>query len=159
MPTPTYIPLANITLGSSASTVTFSSIPATYRDLVVVFQHTGSASVADLVLQFNSDSGANYTRVVMYGNSAGTGSVAGTSQAISAVYGAKIQFGTVNIMDYSATNKHKTYLTRSGNAEQSEVGAYASRWANTAAITSILLAPNSGTLSSGSTFALYGIAS
>jgi len=159
MPTPTYDLIASTTLAAATSEVVFGSLPQTYRDLIIVVMHTGSASVADFVAQFNSDSGTNYTRVLMFANSAGTGSVTGTSQAIAGIYGAKIQTTIINIMDYSATDKHKTYLTRSGNAEQSEVAAYATRWANTAAITSILFAPNSGTLSAGSTFNLYGVIS
>ena len=44
MPTPTYTPLATVTLGTSAASVTFSSIPATYRDLILIFDGTGSGS-------------------------------------------------------------------------------------------------------------------
>jgi hypothetical protein len=36
MPTSTYVALATTTLGATAASVTFSSIPATYRDLLLV---------------------------------------------------------------------------------------------------------------------------
>jgi hypothetical protein len=64
-------------------------------------------------------------------------------------------FSILQIMDYSATDKHKSALTRTTHTSQSVVEALASRWANTAAITS--LAVSGGTFNVGSTFALYGI--
>jgi hypothetical protein len=68
----------------------------------------------------------------------------------------------LNFLDYSATDKHKTTLTRSGYSDLSSVAtveATAIRWANTAALTSIVFSTNVGSFSTGSTFALYGIAS
>ena len=160
MPTSTYTALANITLGSSASSVTFSSIPATYRDLRIMIAGTTSGGV-NTVLRFNSDTGNNYTGVLMSGN--GSTATSGTYGAGSLLY-----FGAlwttvgntyVDIMDYSATDKHKTILGRHSNAAN-EAGAHAGRWANTAAITSVtVLTASAATYSSGTTFALYGIAS
>ena len=158
MPTPTYTPLATVTLGSSASSVTFSSIPATYRDLVVVGDYTGS-TIALVLMRFNGDTGANYSAVEMAGQSAGAISNTATNINFGAIYNANKTTITSQIMDYSATDKHKTVLRRYGNAAQSEVAAAAGRWANTAAITTIAVVCNSGTFSSGSTFNLYGIAS
>jgi hypothetical protein len=61
-------------------------------------------------------------------------------------------------MDYSATDKHKTVISRFGSAAR-ETQATASRWANTAALTSINFFQESGgvTFSTGSTFSLYGV--
>ena len=63
------------------------------------------------------------------------------------------------IMDYSATDKHKTVLVR-GNYDQPSVGrfveAQASRWANTAAINSIAVSSTSN-LGVGSRIDLYGV--
>jgi hypothetical protein len=59
-------------------------------------------------------------------------------------------------MDYSATDKHKTVLVRS-NAASTGVEAIAQRWASTAAITSILVFPSTGSWAAGGTFSLYGI--
>lgn len=158
MPTPTYIALANITLGSSASSVTFSSIPATFRDLVLVSQNSMTTS-ASLFVRFNNDAGANYTAVRMF-NTGGGSTASDTSAPAEIGYNTTTNIGIANIMDYSATDKHKTYLTRWGNADgTSYVQAYAARWANTAAITTVNIAPSSGLISAGSTFALYGIAS
>jgi hypothetical protein len=161
MPTPTYTPLATVTLGSSASSVTFSSIPATYRDLILIHssKHTfaGSTSVRDSGIRFNSDSGSNYLRVNMDSKiDSGTA----TETSIALIYGrvdGNFVPGIVQIMDYSATNKHKTVLYRSGAAND-YVYAQAARWANTAAVTTITIAPSgSFQIIAGSTFALYGV--
>jgi hypothetical protein len=160
MPTPTYTPLATRTLTGSAASVTFSSIPATYRDLVLVIESQGTTT-QDHRIRFNADSGSNYSRVSMSGNTtaavgaAGTGTegvisswaFATTSQAILIA---------VQIMDYSATDKHKTALVRSNNPA-SGVEAHAVRWASTAAVTSILVFPSTGSWATGGVFSLYGV--
>lgn len=155
MPTSTYIGLANLTLSSSASSVTFSSIGQGFKDLVLVGDYTGS-TIALVILRFNGDS-SNYTLVDMFGNSSGRGSNLSTSQNFGAIYNTNRMMSKVQIMDYSATDKHKTSLARNDNAGQGETSAYFARWAGNAAITSISLTCNSGTFSSGSTFSLYGI--
>jgi hypothetical protein len=163
MPTPTYIPLATVTLGSSASSVTFSSIPATYRDLILVMNSKVVSSTASVRARFNGDSGSNYPRVAMSGDGSRTLSVADT-QSFASISGATsvsdaFSYNSVTqIMDYSATDKHKTVLSRANNTSN-EVSAIASRWANTSAITSVEVFVSSGSYDTGSTFALYGIAS
>ena len=159
MPTPTYTALANITLGSSASSVTFSSIPATYRDLVLVLAGTISASNG-MYLRINGDTGANYTAVYAYGN--GTLAISDTALVFNGLYAGNFTTTITNsvnqIMDYSATDKHKTMIQR-GNDSAALTIMTAARWANTSAITSVQVMPSSGTLSTGFTASLYGIAS
>jgi hypothetical protein len=161
MGTTTYTPLANITLGSSAASVTFSSISQAYRDLVLVVKPIASTGT-NMLIRFNSDSGSNYYRLGMYGDGSSTGSFSETNTEVrSGAYSypdttANFQ-DILNIMDYSATDKHKTTLSRLGIASAG-VETYATRWANTAAITSIAFTLSSGTYSAGSSFALYGIA-
>jgi hypothetical protein len=159
MPTGTYTPLANVTLGSSAASVTFSSIPATYRDLIVVVNGGGGDNV---FLAINGDTtDANYSAVQM----SGSGSVA-DGGAVPSFYNRILNnwgFMTNNLntnyivqfMDYSATDKHKTYLSRSNNAANG-MTALAGRRANTAAITSVGILSSASFLT-GSTFALYGV--
>jgi hypothetical protein len=155
MPTPTYTPLANLTLGSSASTVTFSSISQAYRDLILVFSGTTSVDT-QIRVRFNSDSGSNYSWVQMFGNGSVAGSVSGTDTSLRGTnFNTVVGQNTVQIMDYSATDKHKTVLIR--RSRDTDTIAAAERWANTAAITTITLVTNSGTYNSGTTFALYGI--
>jgi hypothetical protein len=65
----TYEPIATTTLGSAASSITFSSIPATYTDLrLSVTTADAGATATYLALQFNSDTGANYSRTRITGN-------------------------------------------------------------------------------------------
>jgi hypothetical protein len=165
MPTPTYTPLANITLGSTATSVTFSSINQSYRDLIIVF--TGSINTADRLgsIRFNADSGSNYSRVQMVGTGSTTSSGTLTGTATDFYYSGSANQQTdsiISIMDYSATDKHKSILSRS-NVPSERTFANANRWANTAAITSIQLLPTTtafsanGSFNIGSTFALYGI--
>lgn len=166
MPTPTYTPLANITLGSSASSVTFSSISQAYRDLVLVMQVKTSA-VCNVYLRPNNDTTtANYSYVNMGGFGSGSGSSGsnsgGYSGAILTAYSTPDATtwwdNKTDLMDYSATDKHKTLLTRNGDAAEAVV-AIASRWASTSAMTSLVITTgDSNTFSAGSTFALYGIA-
>jgi hypothetical protein len=170
MPTPTYTQLATVTLGTAASSVTFSSIPATYRDLVLVA--TARSTIADtvdyLTPRVNGDSGANYNQAFMFGdpnNVANGGSNSNqTFQADVLVPGNTaasgiFAVGIFQFMDYSATDKHKTTLSRGNQIGYPE--ARVARWANTAAITSIVLALPyvSAQIAAGSTFNLYGIAS
>jgi hypothetical protein len=153
MPQPTYTPLATVTLGSSASSVTFSSIPATYRDLVL----TVSSPTANVLARFNGDSTAHYSRVTMSGNGSTATSASTTADTALFLTAGSGGFCVAQIMDYSVTNKHKTALRRRNDAT-SVLDASAIRWPNTSAITSLALAAASGDLASGSTFNLYGIA-
>ena len=154
MPTPTYTPLATVTLGTTAASVTFSSIPATYRDLILV--HNGALTNTDnIVWRANGDTGSNYSIVQALGVSSGAVSNQ-TASRTSGLAGSSYTQQSANItqwLDYSATDKHKTSLGRA-NSPTSEVGMSASRWANTAAITSLTLL---GAFASGNTFALYGV--
>jgi hypothetical protein len=157
MPTPTYTPLATVTLGSSASSVTFSSIPATYRDLVVVFNGTVSTA-GDLYMTLNSDTtNANYSFVRMVGSATATSQTEATREIALTYTDRNVHI--IQVMDYSATDKHKTSLSRS-NGPANVVAAYASRYASTSAITSVGFTINGGhNFETGATFALYGIAS
>ena len=156
MPTATYTPLANVTLSSSALNVTFSSIPATYRDLILVVE--GPANSGDFHLaRFNGDSGSNYPAVIAQGSGSAT-SVAGTNTGayLGDTAGSNRFFSYTSIMDYSATDKHKSVLNRTHYS--GVVTMTAARWANTAAITSMVVAiNNAASFSSGTTFSLYGV--
>ena len=161
MPTPTYTPLATVTLATTTSSVTFGSIPATYRDLILVcsFAYPGS-NASYVALRFNSDSGANYNRVQMEGNGSTTSAFSETGATAGFIFSGLLVSNptqvTSQIMDYSATDKHKTFLSR-GNSASAQVAALAGRWANTAAITSVQLIPSTNNFYTGTTIALYGV--
>ena len=159
MPTPTYTPLATVTLASTSSSITFSAIPATYRDLILIVNGKATAGGSACRLRVNADSGTNYTYVRMYGFSGGAGSDTNTQPFIDigAMSTSEGLLNITQIMDYSATDKHKTMLVR---AQESGLGAVlgtAGRWANTAAITSVNVYAGSDNFAIGSTFNLYGV--
>jgi hypothetical protein len=162
MPTPTYTPLATVTLGTSASSVTFSSIPATYRDLVFVMN--GSNSGNDYArYQFNGDTGSNYSVVDMGATANGSifsFSFTTNNPSVAGYTANQRYFGTLQIMDYSATDKHKPVLNQeTGNEGGLVLIRRATRWANTAAINSLRIFTTTGNINAGTTLSLYGIAS
>jgi hypothetical protein len=160
MPTPTYTPLATVTLGSTATSVTFSSIPATYRDLILVVNgKSGTGTETFLALRPNNDSG-NARRVFMFSDGSSVSSGAFTDALFIATLptsGSNNITSITNIMDYSATDKHKTMLMRASTAVN--ISAQSLRWASTSAITSIVLAVTTQSIGAGTTLSLYGIAS
>jgi hypothetical protein len=156
-----YTALANVTLGSNTSTVTFTSISQSYRDLVLVIEGRSTIS-ENPTMRFNADTGSNYPMVNMYG----TGSLARSAGSGSAYFfiGYGVTFESayrasaiINIMDYSATDKHKSVLIRDDNSVIA-TEAQAGRWASTAAVNSISCFFNFGAnWTTGTTFALYGV--
>jgi hypothetical protein len=164
--TPTYILLNQITLAANSVEVVFSGLPQNYADLVLVGNWANSGIGSAGRLQLNADAGSNYFGVWMTGfpaTSAGSGSE--SSQTSARIAGAS--FGpvttpsnivTLHFMDYSASDKHKTVISRYG-AGAGEVQATASRWANTSPVTTIRFFDILGqTFQAGATFSLYGIA-
>lgn len=160
----TYVALKATTVtGSPVGSVTLSSIPQGYTDLVLVIN--GSASGAsDVGLQFNSDTASNYSRTWLSGNgsSAFSGRASSVAFAKISAYGnmnTSFNFNAiVNIQNYSNTTTYKTILSRSNNASLG-TDAIVNLWRSTSAITSIYVySPDSQTFSVGTTFTLYGIA-
>jgi hypothetical protein len=159
----TYTPIASITLGADAASVTFSSIPQTYTDLVIVCNVSGSRATygGDFLARFNGDTGTNYSNTILRGNGSAASSARDTS-------GTEINYGVISptgnfgpavihIMNYANTTTYKTSLARTNDAGQS-TNICAGLWRSTAAITSILFYPGSSYVwKSGSTFNLYGI--
>jgi len=159
----THTPIATQTLASAASSVTFSSIPQGYTDLVLIANRL-SSSLDNLSMQFNGDTGSNYSFTVLYG----TGSTAGSARssntnnpyldyyaASESTFAAPV---ILNIQNYANSTTYKTTLARGSNASRG-VDATVMLWRSTSAITSILLKCHDGSnFTSGSTFSLYGIA-
>jgi len=162
----TYTPIASVTLGAATSSVTFSSIPQTYTDLILVNYFATTTVNEDAYVQFNSDTGSNYSRTHVRGN----GSTAGSGRASNQTYclidldssGSTLNSGLQTIthfMNYSNTTTYKTLLSRSGTLGGSYTGTtlLTGLWRNTNSITSILVGCTTNTFVVGSTFNLYGI--
>lgn len=160
-----YTAIASQTLTVAASSVTFSSIPQDFRDLVIVADSVadpaGNGSLVFPQLEFNGDTGNNYFLVQMFGDGSTffsgvqTANYLDLASATSTVRGV----GLAQIMDYSATDKHKSVLIR--NSQHSSLTAIAGRWANTSAITSLRVYSSfigSRQFNTGTVISLYGIA-
>lgn len=153
--TTAWVPLATTTLGSAASSLTFGSIPSGYRDLQISVKGKRSTDTGGVRVWANGDTTtSNYQRVVMYGN--GTDDIGFKNDEAELVYmDSNDTVFVIDVMDYSATDKHTTFITRSDEPAK-WVFAIAGRWKNTAAITSIQLASSSGDFVVGTTFSLWG---
>ena len=163
--------IATLTASGGETSLTFSSIPSTYKHLQlrgITRRADAGSTIATDNLQFNGDTGTNY----IYHNLTGNGTTAtatsggvGTSNivfsrgagatATAGIFGAVI----ADIHDYTSTTKNKTTrsftgfdLNGSGN-----IYLYSGLWLNTAAITSITIYPNGNTIAAGTTYSLYGI--
>lgn len=163
----TYTPIVTTTLSSSVNSYTFTSIPGTYTDLVIIANFTGSGSGNNLMMQVGNgsvDTGSNYSGTGMYGNGSSTASWRQSSvTAIQATYAIGLEatnVSTISLMNYANTTTSKTILNRSGGLSGTYNGTEAtvSLWRSTSAINTIkLYGLNSATITAGSTFTLYGI--
>lgn len=151
----TYTPIARTTLTTSGS-VTLSSIPAGYTDLVL--QISAQSTVTSyLGIRFNGDSGSNYSRTGLQ-DPGGGASFRQSNQTIAGVNGIRQgadSFGNISIYinNYSNTTTYKTFLYEGHEFNSvNEIGVCL--WRNTSAINSIFI---DGPFNSGSTFTLYGI--
>ena len=165
----TYEPIATTTLGSAAASYTFSSISGSYTDLVLVNNAITATANDNLVIQFNGDTGANYSATVL----SGTGSVANSNRQTSGNFSYITYYGyqstttpssnILSIQNYSNTTTYKTFLSRAGQTSTTitpGTDAIVGLWRSTTAITSITLKLAGGTnIASGSIFTLYGVKS
>jgi hypothetical protein len=171
MPNNTYVAINTVTLASAASSATFTSIPQTYTDLILVCNVGSQTTNAFPYLQFNGDTGTNYSFSQLYSNGSGAynSRVASTNQLFNSDVSMKQDAisanNTYHIMNYSNTTTFKTALSRQNTVNAADYnGALAAVgvWRNTAAITSIAVkATRGGTaynFMAGSTFTLYGVA-
>lgn len=155
----TYVALATNTLASVAASVTFSSISGAYTDLVLVMDGVSATGDAYPYINFNGDTGANYSGTTLYGD----GTSAGSSRRSDNNF---TYWGTtavtvrnndiIHIMNYSNSTTYKTMLIRANVSNTTN--AVVALWRNTAAITSVTVFAQYVNFAIGSTFTLYGIA-
>jgi hypothetical protein len=163
--------IATVTVGAGgAADITFSSIPATYTDLVVKLSSrsdTAASSVGNFV-QFNADtSTANYAFVQLVGDGSNAGSTSAATttgvlfQRNTGSIATANTFGNseMYIPNYTSAN-HKS-VSNDGVTENNATAAsavlVASLWKNTAAITSMKIFPGAGNFVQYTTATLYGI--
>ena len=155
----TYEPIATTTLASTVDNVTFTSIPTTYTDLVVVVSGGLNTLTNVSCITLNGDNGGNYSYTALRGN----GTVASSDRANNAVYSYGANFTTGrgvfiwHIMNYANTNVFKSILHR-GNDVSNQIAAIISVWRNTSAISTVRVDSGGARLFSINTsFTLYGI--
>ena len=162
----TYTPIATTTLGSAASSVTFSSISGSYTDLVVIINTGTTAGTGQpLRLQVNGDTTSNYSTTSLWGDGSSTGSARSSNTSMTDnIVGMDGNAGNYNqilhFMNYSNTTTYKTVLQRINRANASNFPATSAAvylWRSTSAINKIDIFPSTSTLLAGSTFTLYGI--
>lgn len=163
----TFIPIQTITTSTSPTSITFNSIPQTYKHLCLIGNLNNTAS-ANLKIAINSDTGTSY----LYGEilMAGTATMK-QYKSLASIYG----FGNsevwtsamsaleVWIPNYVTTSLQKPFLYRTSAMDYSSLGSQTStwgggQWTSTNAITSISIYTTSGTLSNGSNVTIYGLA-
>ena len=161
--TATYDSIATTTLSSAASSITFNSIPGTFTDLRLVIVCTTSAE-ANMCLQFNSDTGTNYSSTFLRGNGASATSArltnwdsvildtpTSTSTTVPHLF-------TADIFSYAGSTNKTVLGTEAADRNGSGgVNGSVNLWRNTAAITSIKIYGSGANLNSGTTATLYGI--
>jgi len=159
----TYDKIATQTLSSATATVTFSSISGTYTDLVLVIQTSVASGTVQNQIQFNGDTGNNYSATILTGN--GSAVISTRNSSVSQILLGFDDYNTtaigqmtiVNIQNYSNSSTYKTTIQRGSNANTG-VSASVGLWRNTATITSVLVKNSGGVnYAVGSTFTLYGI--
>lgn len=160
----TYTPISTTLLSSTSSSITFSSIPQTYTDLVLIMDIIGDNAYYPQI-RLNGDTGTNYSQTYFRGQSGSMTSNRASNQSWlyvtgSALYGiSNYQLGSIVFFNnYSSTTQYKTALGRDNSSQGTPAIDYiCSTWRNNAAITTINIVPGNGNFSVGSTFTLYGI--
>jgi len=172
-----YESIATVTVSSSVTNVEFTSISSSFKHLQIrsITRTDRSTYSSDRFnINFNSDTGSNYSYHTLDTNGGGTvGAGYGASEAFidismttgSAATGSIFTGTVIDILDYANTSKYKSvkglsgFDNNTGNANlQGYVSFSSGNWMNTNAITSIKLTPRYGTnFVQYSQFALYGI--
>lgn len=163
VPTNSFESISTVSVGSTVSSITFSSIPSTYKHLQIRAMLV-SATSENNYFQVNSDTASNYTWHQLQGDGA-SNSVYASNPTNTPPWGLNVSNATypmvsiIDFLDYADTNKFKTVRTISGNpgpnSRSYRVGLYSGAWRSTSAITSITL--YNSNIQANSHFALYGI--
>jgi hypothetical protein len=171
----TYYKIASYTAGASeGASITLSSIPGTYTDLLLKIsakdKYTG-ANYAALSCRFNADTGANYQYRRMFnsqGSSASDSSSSQTSCNLGYIPTADLtnQFGICNVYmpNYTWSNPKIQSIDNAQEGAQATTGIFSplmasNYWSGTAAITSITITCGGTAFAQYSLFDLYGIKS
>ena len=161
----TYEPIASTTLSTTASSITFSSIPQTYTDLVLVTVTIApNATQKYPVLRFNNDSATNYSVTGITGDGASAipwydSNYSSIEIAYAGITNAAPSLQIWNIFSYTGST-YKSVLVNMSNDRNGagETNSGVGLWRSTDAITSVLWRGDfNGTFAAGTSATLYGI--
>lgn len=159
----TYTQIQSTTMGSNAASVTLSSIPSTYTDLILVAYTKdvrSGVTNTDLTVRVNGDTGSNYSWSFMSGSGSGAGGGAkGTNQSIMYAGMGSGQYFVPSIyqfFNYANTSVLKSVLVHNNAPDGGSVRVGIGMWRSTSAINSITLIGEQG-LVAGTVVSLYGI--
>ena len=159
-----YEVISTQTLGTATSAITFSSIPQTYTDLVLIANSSTTTVASSEInkMTFNSDTASNYSTTATSGDSSNAYSFRQTSVGYIRA-GRNSQNGDsyfvpnkIQIMNYANATTYKTIIASGAEATvyiELDVGL----WRSTSAITSVTLTAGTNNYKVGCTFTLYGI--
>ena len=157
--------IQRINATGSSSSISFTSIPSTYKNLQVRAVFSAAATSGSVFIQVNGDTGSNYARHNLSGDgsttygrsSASTGYPSlNTNYNLSPTYPSAL---IVDLIDYASTSKTKTMRAIYGldiNGSSSEIDLNSILWASTSAVNRVDIFAGTN-FTSGSTFALYGM--
>lgn len=157
----TYDPIASTTLTGSASSITFSSIASSWTDLRLVIVTKSATTGPNTNLRFNSDTGTNYSRVVLFGSGSTATSATETNYSnmvidLNGTTTAQPTFIACDIFSYAGSGYKTVFGESSEDLNGSGIVArQAGLWRSTSAITSIEVR-NTG-FTTGTIATLYGI--
>lgn len=157
-----YESISTVTVGAGgSSSILFTSIPSTYTHLQLRIMEGFSGSGFNPKINFNSDTGTNYSWHYVLGNGSTASVGAGATQAFMYL-NSNQAFPTptvhvVDILDYANTNKNKTIRVLDGfDANGSGyIDLWSGNWRSTSAVSTLTI--TGGTFAQYSSFALYGI--
>jgi hypothetical protein len=165
---PSYESIATISGTGSSGSITFSSIPSTYKHLQLRVFGTYTSTELKIDLRMNGDTASNYNSHWVQGSGASatsTGAYSDTSMAgVGWVVGDSTSsniggVAIIDIIDYASTTKYKT--VRSFNGQDTNgagiVRLSSGSWMSTSAVSSLTLLISSGSFKTNAKFALYGI--
>ena len=170
-----YESIATATGTGLAGSITFSSIPSTYKHLQIRAMAKDTNILGNTTLsvemRFNGDTGSNYAYHELRGQEGSASTNAASSQTKIVVFNASLRetvatssmgVSIIDIQDYGSTTKNKTVRYMSGlnknlGTTDDRISLGSGLWINTAAITSITLIPTQTAFSTSTVFSLYGI--
>lgn len=145
--------ISNQTLTAVAASIHLSAIPATYTDLIISGNFLNSP-FTEVYAQFNGDTSNNYNLYVE--NRFGDIIINGTNRTRVGSSDPTAAPNEIQIIGYSNTAQPKQVLGIGGYSSVSFIDRNMGTWFNNAAITDILIFPNSGSFQAGTTISLFG---